>query len=84
MKLNDGQIRLKNISSSTLDKNFIILSEKTSRNPIKSDNKKYKDYLQKAKLNLAKEIYEIYDKSINKKYDVTTNKNVITRIKNSF
>ena len=79
---NDGQIRL--ISSSTLDKNFIILSEKTSRNPIKSDNKKYKDYLQKAKLNLAKEIYEIYDKSINKKYDVTTNKNVITRIKNSF
>ena len=41
---NDGQIRL--ISSSTLDKNFIILSENIKK-PIKSDNKKYKDYLQK-------------------------------------
>ena len=79
---NDGEFKL--ISSSTLDKNFIIFSEKTKRNPIKPDNKIYKKYLQKAKFNLTKEIYEIYDKSINTKYKVVTNKKVIDRIKNSF
>ena len=79
---NDGEFKL--ISSSALDKNFIIFSEKTKRNPINPDNKIYKEYLQKAKFNLTKEIYEIYDKSINTKYKVVTNKKVIDRIKNSF
>tara|TARA_A100001011_G_scaffold393934_1_gene485095 strand:+ start:783 stop:2228 length:1446 start_codon:yes stop_codon:yes gene_type:complete len=79
---NDGEFKL--ISNSTLDKNFIIFSEKTQRNPIKPDNEIYKEYLQKAKFNLTREIYEIYDKSINTKYNVVTNKKVIDRIKNSF
>ena len=38
----------------------------------------------KAQLNLSKEIYELYDKSVNNKYKIEVNKKVVERIKNSF
>lgn len=72
------------ITDSRLTDNFIIYNkgiEYKKFNRKSEDHKKYKSI---AKLNFAKNIYNIYDESLNKKYNVTINNKTIERIKNSF
>ncbi len=78
----DGQLNL--ISDNLLMDNFIIFVEKTSFKPLKKNDDNYEKYKMKAQLNLSSEIYNLYDKTVNKKYNVELNQNVIDRIKNSF
>ena len=48
------------------------------------NHKDYTKYKTTAKLNLAKEIYQTYDKSVNAKYKIDINVKTVDRIKNSF
>ncbi|MDC0426834.1 SurA N-terminal domain-containing protein [Pelagibacteraceae bacterium] len=80
-KINDGELQL--ITNSLLTKNYIIYAEKTEKLPFNKSNKDYEQYKTKAKLNLANQIYRDYDKTVNDKYDVKINKNVLDRIKNT-
>jgi len=72
------------ITDSRLTKNFIIFTEKTDYIKLDKNSETFKTYKSKTKLNFAKNIYEIYDKTINSKYDIDVNNKVIDRIKNSF
>ena len=72
------------ISDNTLSDNFIILTEKTNLKKFDKNSPKYNEYLAKAKLNLAQNIYGAYDRSLNSKYQIKVNENVLNRIKNSF
>jgi peptidyl-prolyl cis-trans isomerase D len=72
------------ITNSRLSKNFIIYTVKTEYKNLDKSSKVYESYKSKAKLNFAKNIYDIYDKNVNKKYDIDLNNKVIERIKNSF
>lgn len=78
----DGEIDL--ITDSLLSKNFIIYSKKTLYKKLETDSDLFKNYEAKAKIDFAKNIYQIYDKSLNAKYKVSINKKTIDRIKNSF
>jgi peptidyl-prolyl cis-trans isomerase D len=80
-KINDGMLQL--ITNSQLTKNYIILSQKTEKLPFDKSNKDYEQYETKARLNLANQIYQDFDKTVNNKYDVTINENVLNRIKNT-
>ena len=72
------------ITDSRLLKNFIIYTNETSYKNFDTDSKDYEIFKSKAKLNFAKNIYDIYDSSINIKYDININNKVLDRIKNSF
>jgi|TARA_B100001093_G_C26824651_1_gene1013466 peptidyl-prolyl cis-trans isomerase D len=72
------------ITNSRLSKNFIIYTVKTEYKNLDKSSKVYESYKSKAKLNFAKNIYDIYDENVNKKYDIDLNNKVIERIKNSF
>ena len=78
----DGETNL--ISDNTLSDNFIILTEKTNLKKFDKNSPKYDEYLTKAKLNLAQNIYGAYDRSLNSKYQIKVNESVLNRIKNSF
>ena len=78
----DGEINL--ITDSMMSKNFIIQTISTKYNKINKESSKYKVYKNKAKLNFSKEIYSVYDKTVNTKYKVELNDKAIERIKNSF
>ena len=78
----DGEINL--ITNSMLSKNFIIYSKNTVYKKFDKDSIAFKEYKSKAKINFAKNIYQIYDKSINNKYKVNVNEKTIDRLKNSF
>ena len=78
----DGEIHL--ISDNTFSDNFIILTEKTNLKKFDKNSPKYDEYLKKAKLNFAQNIYSAYDKSLNSKYQIKVNESVLNRIKNSF
>jgi len=80
-KMNDGEIQL--ITNSQFDKNYIILAKKTKILPFNKKDKNYKQYKTKARLNLANQIYRDYDKTVNNKYNVKINENVLNRIKNT-
>ena len=80
-KMNDGEIQL--ITNSQFDKNYIILTKKTKILPFNKKDKNYKQYKTKARLNLANQIYRDFDKTVNDKYDVNINENVLNRIKNT-
>ena len=81
-KMNDKEINL--ITDSTLSNNFIIYVENTKKISIEKSSKDYEKYKSQAKLNLAREIYKVYDKSINNKYKIDVNNKALERIKNSF
>ena len=72
------------ITDNLLKDNFIIYTKKTEISKIDSKNPKYEDYKLKAKLKIANEIYNNYDLSLNKKYNVEINNKTLSRIKNSF
>ncbi|MDC0449941.1 SurA N-terminal domain-containing protein [Pelagibacteraceae bacterium] len=80
-KMNDGDLQL--ITNSQLTKNYIILAEKTKKLQFNKDNKDYEQYKAKARLNLANQIYRDFDITVNDKYDVNINENVLNRIKNT-
>ena len=80
-KINDGMLQL--ITNSQFSKNYIILAEKTEQLPFDKNNKDYEKYKAKARLSLANQIYSDYDKTVNNKYDVEINQNVLNRIKNT-
>ena len=80
-KINDGEFQL--ITDSQFEKNYIILAEQTEKLPFNKKNKDYEKYKRKAKLNLANQIYSDFDKTVNDKYDVDINDNVLNRIKNT-
>ena len=80
-KVKDGELQL--ITNSRLTKNYIIFSEKTEKLPFNKNIKNYDQYISKAKLNLANQIYSTFDKNINNKYNVEINQKVLSRIKNT-
>jgi len=80
-KVNDGNFQL--ITDSLLTKNYIILAEKTKKFPFNKNVKDYEKYKTKAKFSLANQIYGTFDGTINNKYDIKINKNVLNRIKNT-
>jgi len=80
-KIKDGELQL--ITDSTLSKNYIIYAKKTDKIPFNVNSKNYEKYKSKAKLNLANQIYNTYDRNINDKYNVEINQKVLSRIKNT-
>mgnify|MGYP006956507255 CR=1 FL=1 len=50
---------------------------------LNKDDKNYERYKTKARLSLANQIYSDFDKTVNDKYDVKINENVLNRIKNT-
>ncbi len=72
------------ITDNMLKDNFIIYTKETKLPTIKKQNKDYENFKLKAKLNLANSIYNIYDLSLNRKYNVEINNKTLNRIKNSF
>ena len=80
-KVKDGELQL--ITDSMFTKNYIIFSEKTEKLPFNKNKKVYEQYKIKAKARIANQIYNTYDESINKKYDIDINQKVLSRIKNT-
>ena len=72
------------ITDNMLKDNFIIYVKETKLPKIKKEDENYDNYKLKAKLRLANDIYNIYDLSLNKKYNVEINNKSLNRIKNSF
>ena len=72
------------ITDNMLKDNFIIYSKNTKLPKIKKQDKNFDNYKLKAKLRLANNIYNIYDLSLNRKYNVEINNKTLNRIKNSF
>jgi len=80
-KINNQKFQL--ITNSQLSKNYIILVEKTEKLTFDKNNKDYEQYKAKARLALANQIFTDFDKTVNEKYDVVINENVLNRIKNT-
>ena len=80
-KIKDGDFGL--ITTSRLDKNYLIYSEKSSNQAFSNEGENYNKYKAKAKLEVANKIYNTYDKSMNDKYKIQINEKVINRIKNT-
>ena len=80
-RIEDGKLQL--ITNSQLTKNFLVLSKKTKKQALLENNKDYEEYRTKARLNLANQIYRDFDLTVNDKYDVNINENVLNRIKNT-
>ncbi len=72
------------ITDNLLKDNFIIYTKKTELSKIDKKDSRYEDFKLKAKLKVANEIYNSYDLSLNKKYNVEINNKTLNRIKNSF
>ncbi len=72
------------ITDNMLKDNFLIYVKETTLPKIKRQNKDYENFKLKAKLRLANQIYNIYDLSLNRKYNVEINEKTLNRIKNSF
>ncbi len=72
------------ITDNMLKDNFIIYVKETKLPNIKKQNEDYDSFKLKAKLRLANDIYNIYDLSLNRKYNVEINDKTLNRIKNSF
>ena len=76
--------KLNIVTDTKLTKNFIIFVDNTEFKKIKNNSPEFKEYASKAKLNFSKEIFSIYDNSVNTKYKITINSKTVDRIKNSF
>tara|TARA_B100001057_G_scaffold467921_1_gene526543 strand:- start:2859 stop:4289 length:1431 start_codon:yes stop_codon:yes gene_type:complete len=72
------------ITDNMLKDNFIIYVRETKLPQIKKNDENYDSFKLKAKLRIANDIYNIYDLSLNRKYNVDINKKTLNRIKNSF
>ena len=76
--------KLNIVTDTKLTKNFIIFVDNTEFKKIKNNSPEFKEYASKAKLNFSKEIFSIYDNSVNTKYKIIINSKTVDRIKNSF
>ncbi len=76
--------KLNIVADTKLSKNFIIFVDNTEFKKIKNNSAEFKKYASKAKLNFSREIFSIYDNSVNTKYKITINSKTVDRIKNSF
>ena len=72
------------ITDNMLKNNFIIYVKETKLPKINKQNENYESFKLKAKLRLANNIYNIYDLSLNNKYNVEINNKTLNRIKSSF
>ena len=81
-ELLDKSINL--ITDNMLKDNFIIYSKETKLPKIKKQDQDFDNFKLKAKLRLANNIYNVYDLSLNRKYNVEINSKSLNRIKNSF
>ena len=72
------------ITDNSFKKNFLVLSLNTEF--IKMDSKlpNYDQLKATTKLKTAQQIFNLYDKNLNKKYSIEVNQKVLDRIKNSF
>jgi len=81
-EIKDGEIGL--ITDNSFSKNYLILSEKTKFSSIDKNFSKFDTLEKTTKLGNAQEIYSLYDRNLNNKYEVKVNQKVLDRIKNSF
>ena len=81
-RLKDGKVDL--ITDNILAKSFLVLSIKTEYNKLEKKTAEFEKYEAKARLNLVNKIFDIFDQSLNQKYNVEINKRTINRVKNSF
>ena len=81
-RLKDGKVDL--ITDNILAKSFLVLSIKTEYNKLEKKTAEFEKYEAKARLNLVNKIFDIFDQSLNQKYNVELNKRTINRVKNSF
>ncbi len=81
-RIKDGRVDI--VSNRTLTENYLVFSKKTNFNKIQKSSPDYEKYKEKAKSNFAREIFRVYDSSLNSKYEVKFNKKTIDRLKNSF
>ena len=81
-KLKDKSIGL--VTSRSLEKNYIVFSEKTINKNLSLSSEEYDNYKSRAKLAIAQNIYRTYDNSVNSRYKIDINNKVIKRLKNSF
>ena len=72
------------ITDNMLKDNFIIYSKETKLPKVKKQDQDFDNFKLKAKLRLANNIYNVYDLSLNRKYNVEINSKTLNRIKNSF
>ena len=72
------------ITDSRLSKNFIIYTIDTDFKKLLINSEDFKVYNKKAKLRISTDLYAMYDKLLNNKYDITINNKTVNRIKNSF
>ena len=81
-EIRDSEIAL--ITDNSFKKNFLVFSSNTKF--IKMDSKlpNYEQLKAATKLNTAQQIFNLYDKNLNKKYSIEVNQKVLDRIKNSF
>ena len=71
------------ITDSRLIDNFLVYTDKTEYLKLAKDSSDYEKYKTKAKLNFTRDIFNKYDKTLNKKYDIKINNKTLSRIKNS-
>ena len=57
---------------------------KTTYKKIEKNSAEFEKYEAKARLNLINKIFNTFDQSLNKKYNVELNERTIKRVKNSF
>ena len=81
-EIRDNEIAL--ITDNSFQKNFLVFSSNTEF--IKMDSKlpNYEQLKATTKLSTAQQIFNLYDKNLNKKYSIEVNQKVLDRIKNSF
>merc|ERR1711991_197176 len=72
------------ITDNMLKDNFIIYSKETKLPKVKKQDQDFDNFKLKAKLRLANNIYNVYDLSLNRKYNVKINDKTLKRIKDSF
>ncbi len=81
-EIRDSEIAL--ITDNSFKKNFIVFSLNTKFMKIDSKIPNYEKLKATTKLNTAQQIFNLYDKNLNKKYNIEVNQKVLDRIKNSF
>ena len=77
-KMSDKKINL--ITDSTLSKNYIVYINSTKKILLEKNSDDYDKYKSQARLGLAREIYKIYDKSVNNKYKIDINNRAIEKM----
>ncbi len=80
--LEDGKVDL--ITDNMLNKSFLVMPVKTTYKKLENNSAAFEKYEAKARLNLINKIFNIFDQSLNQKYNVELNERTINRVKNSF